>query len=341
MNTQTKTLSVKVRQKHYNFLNQLAFDANQVWNAVNAFTDDNCFIPVPSAGWIAVNYSAFDLQKMFKFIRKERGLNIGSSTFQEVVAVHAKSRKQFKKNKLKFRCSGGARRALGWVPFKAGAVVWKKDRVRFCGKLIRIFDSYELGKYKFRSGNFSQDTTGDWYLNIIIHVPVKPAKSNKAVGIDLGLKTIATCSDGTQLKNARIYRGMEPKLAKAQRARKKKQIKRIHRKIKRKRKDAIHKFSRGIANEYKTIIVGNVSSSGLVKTKMAKSVLDAGWSMLKTQLEYKAIGLSGEFKEVNEAYSTQVCSCCGCISDNSPKGRADLNRENGNAASVALDTTVI
>lgn len=60
------------------------------------------------------------------------------------------------------------------------------------------------------------------------------------------------------------------------------------------------------------------------KTKMAKSVLDADWSMLKIQLKYKAIARSVVFEVVNEAYSTQGCSCCGCISANCPKGRADL-----------------
>lgn len=50
------------------------------------------------------------------------------------------------------------------------------------------------------------------------------------------------------------------------------------------------------------VVVGNVSSSKLVKTKMAKSVLDAGWFMLKTQLSYKAKGQKVEFLEVNEAY---------------------------------------
>ena len=59
---------------------------------------------------------------------------------------------------------------------------------------------------------------------------------------------------------------------------------------------------------------------------MAKSTLDAGWSSLKTMLEYKSRQAGVIFEEVNEAYSTQICSSCGEISDNSPKGRADLNK---------------
>nr|WP_247904391.1 transposase [Scandinavium goeteborgense] len=57
---------------------------------------------------------------------------------------------------------------------------------------------------------------------------------------------------------------------------------------------------------------------------MANSVQDAGWFMLKTQLDYKAIARSVVFEVVNERYSTQACLCCGAISANSPKGRAGL-----------------
>ena len=90
------------------------------------------------------------------------------------------------------------------------------------------------------------------------------------------------------------------------------------------RKDTLHKFTTGIAKENALIVVGNVNSSKLAKTTMAKSVLDAGWFMLKTQLKYKAIARSGVFIEVDESYSTQICSSCGVISVNSPKGRAGL-----------------
>ena len=81
-----------------------------------------------------------------------------------------------------------------------------------------------------------------------------------------------------------------------------------------------------LTQAYGAIFVGIVSSSKLVKTKMAKSTLGAGWSSLKTMLEYKSRQAGVIFEEVNEAYSTQICSSCGEISDNSPIGRADLKK---------------
>ena len=79
--------------------------------------------------------------------------------------------------------------------------------------------------------------------------------------------------------------------------------------------------------ENNLIVVGNVSSQALAKTKMAKSVLDAGWYRLKTQFDYKSKGMQAVFIEDNEAYTSQTCSCCGAISRNSPK-------ENGLVLSV-------
>ncbi|WP_419633334.1 RNA-guided endonuclease InsQ/TnpB family protein, partial [Thiolapillus sp.] len=151
---------------------------------------------------------------------------------------------------------------------------------------------YDLADYEFRAGSFVQDARGRWYFSVSVEYQPNATPSRKAVGVDLGLKDAATCSDGTKLEAGRFYRGLEDALGKAQR--------------------------------YGVIFVGDVSSAKLVKTKMAKSVLDAGWHQLKTQLKYKAIARSGVFEEVNEAYSTQVCSCCGAKPDSSPKGRAGL-----------------
>ncbi|WP_432742582.1 transposase [Methylobacter sp. G7] len=269
--------------------------------------------------------SAFELMKDLKGIRKERGMIIDSTAVQETIAVHAKARKQFKKNKLNWRCSGGARRALGWVPFKSGAATWVNGQIRYAGHYFKVWDSYGLSQFDFRSGCFSQDSRGRWYFNIVVHVDVdiRPAEGGQ-IGIDLGLKTTATCSNGDTLARQDCYRNSEAKLGIEQRAKDKKRVRAIHAKIKHQRKDAIHKFSNKVVKENSLIVVGNVSASGLAKTKMAKSVLDAGWAMLKTQLEYKSIRAQGVFIEVNESYTTQACSCCGCISASSPKGRAGL-----------------
>ena len=148
--------------------------------------------------------------------------------------------------------------------------------------------------------------------------------STKAIGIDLGLKDIATCSDGTVISNPKFYRKYEQKLGIAQRAKNKKRVRTLHAKIANCRKDHLHKASTILVKKNALIVIGDLSAKKLVKTKMAKSVLDTGFSVLKTMLKYKCENAGVLFEEVNERFTTQICSCCGEITASSPKGRTGL-----------------
>lgn len=311
----TKTLKVRVKDKHRPLLNQMARSVNLTWNYVNELSHRS----IKERG---VFLSAYDIQKYTNGAGKELGLH--SQTMQRIAAEYATRRKQFKKARLNWRKSGGARRSLGWIPVNTGAAQWKNGQVYHNGHYFKVWDSYGLSQYKFRSASFNEDARGRWYFNVVVDVEAKIPKGQDKIGIDLGLTDIATCSDGTKLEAGRFYRSLEEKLATAQRARNKKRVRNIHAKIANRRKDTLHKFSRQLVNRAGEIYVGNVSSLKLVKTRMAKSVLDAGWGQLKAMLGYKCAHAGIVFKEVNEAYTTQTCSCCGYITANSPKGRAGL-----------------
>ena len=156
METVIKTLSVRVRDKHAKILRRMAFEVNQVWNAANAETAEWSYVPVPEVGYIRNNITAFDLQKQLKGIKKERGFVIHSTTVQEVIAVHAKCRKQFKCDKLRWRVSGGSRRSLGWVPFKSGAAQWKSGQVYLAG---HYFNMLRVNHPALKGGAWSRKTT--------------------------------------------------------------------------------------------------------------------------------------------------------------------------------------
>lgn len=101
-------------------------------------------------------------------------------------------------------------------------------------------------------------------------------------------------------------------------------MKAIHAKIANQCKDAIHKETSALVKKHAAIFIGNVNAKALAQTNMAKSALDASWRTFRTQLKDKAIRQCVVFAEVNEAFSTQTCSCCGVIPPGSPKGRAGL-----------------
>jgi putative transposase len=77
-----------------------------------------------------------------------------------------------------------------------------------------------------------------------------------------------------------------------------------------------------IVREFDHIAVGNVNAAGLAKTRLARSVLDAGWSSFRSMLRYKATAHGAWYEEVNESFSTRVCS--SCHAKTGPKGIAEL-----------------
>lgn len=166
LRTNIKTLKVRVKDKHKPILERMAFEVNQVWNAANEITTDYSYVPVPGVGYIRSNFTAFDLQKLLKSLKPQRGFIVHSTTVQEVIGAHHKARRQFQKDKpcpeprrrVRWRVSGGPRRSLGWVPFKSGAAKWKSGQVYFAGHFFKVWDSYGLSAYTFRAGSFSQDT---------------------------------------------------------------------------------------------------------------------------------------------------------------------------------------
>lgn len=216
-----------------------------------------------------------------------------------------------------------AKRSLGWVPFShAYQVICIRDDVAvFRKRSYRLWMSRQPDGV-FRSGSFSQDATGRWYLNLVCEVANDRAGANGEVGIDLGLKSLATLSSGETIENPRHVRTHAERLAKAQRAGRKKLARAIHRKVANARRDHLHKVSAAIVRENSLVVVGDVSPSKLAKTKMAKSVLDAGWAELKDMLRYKSALRRGAFVEVSERLSTQTCSDCGCVGG--PRGLEGL-----------------
>jgi IS605 OrfB family transposase len=310
----TRTLRLKVRSESYAWLNAAAVEVNQVFNFANETSLKAATRTDSKRKWMG----GFDLCNLTAGAT-EYFEKIGADTIQRICTEYALKRKVAKRLRLRWRVSRGAKRSLGWVPFKGVTLKRHGHSLRFCGKTFRIFDRESLADHKFRDGCFAQDALGDWYLCVPVQMGVEPSVApGESVGIDLGLKAIATTSEGEKLEAGRWTHSYADMLARAQRHGHKQQAKRIHRKAARRRADALRKFSRSIVDRYQTIVVGDVSSLKLVQTRMAKSVLDSGWGMLKTQLQYKGQPAGRSVQVVSESYPTRACSSCGALTG--PKG---------------------
>ena len=315
-----RTLRVRVRDKHIPWLRARARDVNFVWNydqevSLKVLAREGRFL------------SPEDLHE-FTAGATKAGLELHSQTVQAVNEEYVRRRIQFRARRLRWRVSDRQRSnySLGWVPFKAVALQCRsKGVVRFMGQHIGFWDSYDLSQYHIRAGCFSEDARGRWYLNAVVRVKraEKPAPApTQDVGIDLGLKDLLATSDGIKVEAPRFYRDLEGQLASAQRAGKRDRVRAIHARIKHRRADHLHKLSRALVRDHDAIFVGNVNASALAKTRLGKSVLDAGWSAFRTQLRYKCHQARVVFEEVDEAGTTQTCSRCN--SRTGPQGLEGL-----------------
>ncbi|MFI1931883.1 RNA-guided endonuclease InsQ/TnpB family protein [Streptomyces sp. NPDC020330] len=147
---------------------------------------------------------------------------------------------------------------------------------------------------------------------------------DSAIGIDLGLTHFAVLSDGTKIDSPRFLRRAEKKLKKAQRNlsrkhkgsknREKARLKaaRAHAKVADARKEFHHQLSTKLIRENQAIAVEDLAVSGFARTRLAKSVHDAGWSQFVSMLEYKAQRYGRVFMKIGRFEPTsQICSACG------------------------------
>ena len=183
----------------------------------------------------------------------------------------------------------------------------------------------ELQNKHYKCGQFVEDSRGRGYLCILIEHDEKIEEAFGEAGIDLGLKTLATLSNGKKYSSNRWYRKQERQLALAQRDKKKKGIKSIHSKIRNRRMEDIHKSTTEIVKQNNLISVGDFKSKVLAKTKMAKSLHDASPGTFKSVLAYKASAHQRVYVEVKENFSSQICSSCETIPSSAPKGMKDLD----------------
>lgn len=311
MNVSIKTYRYRVKGTgSKNRLNCMAETVNFVWNFCN---DTQKTAVRRRKKWL----TGYDLNALTDGSSKVLGL--AAETIQAVGQQYASSRSQKKKRWLRYR----GKKSLGWVPFKAKSIKPTADGFRFRGHIYRVWLSRPIPS-RIRCGSFAQDALGHWYINLCVEVSEFKTCGSGQVGIDLGIKTTATMSNGDKFDGLRAYRAIEPKLAKAQRARKKRRVQRLHAKAKNRRLDSLHKLSTQLVRRNKLVVIGDVSSQTLSKTKMAKAVYDVGWGLLRGMLRRKAIAHGATYIEVNEYLSSQLCSNCGVIPESRPAGITGL-----------------
>jgi putative transposase len=177
---------------------------------------------------------------------------------------------------------------------------------------------------KIKTLTVRRSSTGKWYASFSCEVELERLPERpEQIGIDVGLKTFATLSDGEEIANPRFFHKEEKALAKVQRKHSKlakgtperrkhrKVVARVHERIGFRRDNFTHQNSRQIVNSYGVICVEDLQVNRMVHNHcLAKSMVDASWSAFFAQLSRKAEEAGRAFVKVNPAYTSQDCSRC-------------------------------
>ena len=170
------------------------------------------------------------------------------------------------------------------------------------------------------------ETDGRYYASFVVEREVTPLPACDAeVGIDLGLASLVVTSDGQPpIPSPRFLRARERQLARAQRALSRKQkgssnrakarkrVAALHRKVRETRLDHAHKTALKLVRDNQAVYAEDLCVSGLARTRLARSVHDAGWSQLLRLVGEKAVQYGRTFARVGRFEPTsQVCSGCG------------------------------
>jgi putative transposase len=167
---------------------------------------------------------------------------------------------------------------------------------------------------------------GKWFVAIVINKPASKElpKTGRYVGIDVGISSLITTSDGEKIDNPKYYQQSQIKLRRVQRAlaRKKKgsknykknvrHLQRVHGHIADQRSDFLHKLSTYLIQKYDGIALEDLRIKNMVKNRhLSKNILDSGWGILRKYLTYKAVSANRELLIINPANTSRCCSNCG------------------------------
>lgn len=194
---------------------------------------------------------------------------------------------------------------------RINGVIRMAETVRFDGKILSYTVSRDVDR---------------WYVSVAVETEVAEVpKTGKTVGVDLGVKTLATMSDGSVVENPRPLKKALNKLARKQRELSRKQkgsknrekaktnVAKIHRTVRLTRLDVLHQLTTSLVRRYDTIVIEDLNVKGMLKNhKLARSISDCGFGMFRTMLDNKC-KMYGKTLVIADRFfpSSKTCSKCG------------------------------
>lgn len=171
------------------------------------------------------------------------------------------------------------------------------------------------------------DAWGRWFVSLLVNDQTlnQLQKTSNSVGIDVGINTLITTSEGEKVSNPRHFKRLYQKLRRAQKSLSRKtkgsnnykkaclQVAKVHAKIKDARTDFLHKLSTDLVRRYDLIAIEDLAIKNMVKNrKLAQAISDVAWGELIRQLDYKCQWYGKELVKIDRFFpSSKRCGNCG------------------------------
>ena len=214
------------------------------------------------------------------------------------------------------------------VDFENGRIFIPKFKGGIKTKFHRTFEGI------VKSSTISRTATGKYFVSILVEVnepdvPMKPICENKTVGIDLGIKTFAVLSDGTEIPNPKHLKQSLDKVKKLQRSlshknkgsknrdKARRKLALAHEQVTNRRNDFLHKVTSYLVNNYDTICLEDLNVKGMVKNHhLAQALEDIAIGTFNTLLEYKAKERGVNILRIGRFEPSSKMCTCGYINHN-------------------------
>lgn len=278
--------------------------------------------------------SRFDIQKDLPSLKKEENTSwlkeVNSQTLQASLENLDKAYTKFFKEKKgfpKFKSKKDNHQSFSIpqntiVDFENGYINIPKFKTNIKCRLHRKFNGI------IKTSTISKTPTGKYFISILVELnkelpKFKTIDENKAIGIDLGIKTFAVLSNGEEIQNPKYLRGALKRLKKQQRKvskkingsnNRKKEVKKlavIHEKVSNKRSDFLHKVTAKLVSEHDTLCLETLKASNMIKNhKLAQALSDISIGKFNEILEYKAKWNGVNILRIGQfTPSSRMCTC--------------------------------
>lgn len=216
------------------------------------------------------------------------------------------------------------------LPNQKFSIKGNRIRLEKIGLVKMVIDRKIPEGSKILSCTISMNCCNQYFVSIAVDTVIQPkSRTGKSVGVDLGLKSFATLSDGMVIDNIRFFRDKQSEIAKIQRhlsrktkgsnryRKNKTKIAILHNKVANMRNNFLHNITTYLVDNYDVICIEDLNVSGMLSNhKLAKAISDTSFYQFRTMLEYKCKWYGKELSIIDRFYpSSKTCSNCGWKKD--------------------------